>query len=550
MAAGQPTQPVASSLPEARVQARLVDAVAHRVGDEDLPALRAVRHPGREGDVRAEEVAAFGEGLAGVHAHADPDHLVELVRDRALERDREPDTVVGPLEGEHQPVALRLDDAAAMVAGGAAGELVVRADDLEVVGVAEPHVERGRARHVGEDQRDGPVGREGWQQLRPQLLDEARHGPLRIGEHGRQQAVEVQGARAVVVLDPGRPRGPHRRPCAAPQRAGGEPPHEGDHQHARDDDRDDQLGIHVRQPRVSPAAAPTRPAASVAAPAAVAEVTVHRFERDTAVERVAEGRYRGVIDPGWAVIDGAAPNGGYLMALAARAMRDPIPHPDPVTVTAHYLAPPAVGEVNVDVEVVRSGRRHSTVAATLSQDGDAKVRLLGAFADLDAAEGPTQVDRRPPELPPREACVRFTDDQEGRAATGGFPAPPIALRFDHHIPAAALGWAEGRPSGRGEIGGHLAWRDGAPMDTLGLLVVADCYPPAVFDRGLGDIGWVPTIELTVQVRKRPSPGYLAGWFTTAAVTDGYLEEDGEVWDADGDLVVLSRQLALAARPSR
>jgi hypothetical protein len=70
----------------------------------------------------------------------------------------------------------------------------------------------------------------------------------------------------------------------------------------------------------------------------------------------------------------------------------------------------------------------------------------------------------------------------------------------------------------------------------------------VFDAGLGDIGWVPTIELTVQVRKRPAPGYLTGWFHTEAVTAGYLEEDGEVWDADGDLVVLSRQLALAARP--
>ena len=41
--------------------------------------------------------------------------------------------------------------------------------------------------------------------------------------------------------------------------------------------------------------------------------------------------------------------------------------------------------------------------------------------------------------------------------------------------------------------------------------------------------------------------YLATWFTTEAVTDGDLEEDGEVRDADRDLVVLSRQLALVAR---
>jgi acyl-CoA thioesterase len=274
-----------------------------------------------------------------------------------------------------------------------------------------------------------------------------------------------------------------------------------------------------------------------------------RFARDTAVEHAGDGRYVGQVDPGWAVIDGAAPNGGYLMALAARAMRSPVPqHPDPVTVTAHFLAPPTVGEVEIDVEVLRSGRRHSSIAATLAQDGQPKVRLLGAFGDLAAAEGPTRVDRRPLELPPREACVDFTAENVRRAEAGGFPPPPIAMRFDHRMPSAVLGWTRGEPSGRGHIGGYLRWSDGAPMDTLGLLVAADCYPPAVFDAALGEVGWVPTIELTVQVRKRPAPGYLAAWFTTEAVTDGYLEEDGEVWDDDGDLVVLSRQLALAARP--
>jgi len=279
----------------------------------------------------------------------------------------------------------------------------------------------------------------------------------------------------------------------------------------------------------------------------VADPTPNRFERDTAVERLGTGRYRGTVDPGWAVIEGAAPNGGYVLALAARAMRDALPHPDPVTVTAHFLAPPEPGPVDIEVELVRGGRRHSTVAAKLLQGGRERTRLLGTFADLGAADGPTRLDRPGLELPPRDDCVDATSRSLERAKDGAYPAPPILLRFDHRMPTEMMGWAEGRPLGRGEMGGYLRWADGAPMDTLGLLVVADCYPPPVFNMGDSRLGWVPTIELTVQIRKRPADGYLATRFTTEAITNGYLEEDGEVWDADGDLVALSRQLALVAR---
>jgi hypothetical protein len=233
------------------------------------------------------------------------------------------------------------------------------------------------------------------------------------------------------------------------------------------------------------------------------------------------------------------------MAIAARAMRDPIPHPDPVSITAHYLAPPEPGDVDVEVEVLRSGRRHSTVTGRVVQEGRERVRLLGTFADLavGTGDGPVRVSREPPALPPIGDCL----DVNAEADTRGYPAPPILRRFDHRVPEPLTTWAEGRPTGRGEMGGYVQWPDGAPMDTLGLLVVADCYPPAVFNAGLA-IGWVPTIELTVQIRRRPAPGYLRAWMRTDAITGDYLEEDGELWDADGNLVALSRQLALVARP--
>ena len=279
-------------------------------------------------------------------------------------------------------------------------------------------------------------------------------------------------------------------------------------------------------------------------------VVEDRFARDTAVTPVAPGRYRGRVDPGWAVVDGAAPNGGYLLALAARAMqRQTGAHPDPVSLTGHFLHPPQPGDVDVEVEVVRSGGRHTTVAARLLQDDRECVRLLGAFGDLATARGPERVDLSPPDLPAIEACIDVTTAAVERAAAGALPSFPIQERFDHRQPAELATWALGRPTGRGEMGGYLRFADAAEataMDPLGLLVVADCFAPAVFNT-TGRTSWVPTIELTVQLRGHPAPGYLAAAFTTRAITRGYLEEDGQVWDAEGNLVALSRQLALAPR---
>ena len=83
-------------------------------------------------------------------------------------------------------------------------------------------------------------------------------------------------------------------------------------------------------------------------------------------------------------------------------------------------------------------------------------------------------------------------------------------------------------------------------DWLGFSVAVDAFPPTVFRAGL-PVAWTPTLELTAHIRARPEPGWLRCAFTTRFITGGFLEEDGEVWDASGRLVAQSRQLALVPR---
>ena len=291
------------------------------------------------------------------------------------------------------------------------------------------------------------------------------------------------------------------------------------------------------------------------------------FAADTVATRIDERRWAVEVSPRWGVL-GGAPNGGYLTALVGRAIADAVPaHPDPATITTHYLAPAEPGPAEVWVDVLATGRRFSRVRATLHQGGRARLEVLAAFTDLAMHDGPDLGTGSPPALPPRAECVDPGD-------IGDAPAPPIRERMDQRLPAHAWSWANAQAGGRAQVGAQLGpeaaaavrrpgdgpadavpgvlpawvrWTGGEQMMPLGLLVLCDALPPAVFTLG-GPVGWVPTVELTVQVRRRPAPGWLRVVFTTRHVTGGLLEEDGEVWDAQDRLVAVSRQLSLVARP--
>ncbi|MER7395622.1 thioesterase family protein [Streptomyces sp. NPDC000151] len=278
----------------------------------------------------------------------------------------------------------------------------------------------------------------------------------------------------------------------------------------------------------------------------MAEVTIgnSEFDRDTAIVRRSPGVYDAELSAGWTIIH--AVNGGYLLALMGRALGDALPHPDPMTVTAHYLTASRPGPAVIRTEVVRTGRTMSTGTATLVQfeeDGTEveRLRVLAAYGDLDALPDDVRTTAKPPAMPPLAECFGTDAAPEGRPALPGSSA--ITDRLDVRLDPATCGWAVGAPSGNGEMRGWFGLADGRDADPLSLLLTVDALPPTAFEMGLK--GWVPTVELTTHIRCRPAPGPLRVSITTRNLAGGFLEEDAEVWDADDRLVAQSRQLARA-----
>ncbi|MEO6570749.1 MAG: thioesterase family protein [Ilumatobacteraceae bacterium] len=264
------------------------------------------------------------------------------------------------------------------------------------------------------------------------------------------------------------------------------------------------------------------------------------YELATAVRRVGDGRFEADVQPGWDI--GGNANGGYLLGIAGRAMAEAVGRP-PLTVTAHYLAPAPAGPCRVDVQVVRSGRRLATATASLWQGDRQIMQLLGTFGEQQPAfEGEVPyIVGAPPVMPSFEESTAPPPLPDGEV-------PAIFGKLGIRMRPGDAGFRDGVKSGRAEIGGWFSFADERPVDAIGLLFVADSFPPPVFNTD-HPVAWVPTVELTVHVRGVPAPGPLRCEFRSRFIQAGLLEEDGEIWDSTDHLVAQSRQLALVPRPS-
>jgi len=257
---------------------------------------------------------------------------------------------------------------------------------------------------------------------------------------------------------------------------------------------------------------------------------MHLFDKDIQLTDLGNSRFLGIVTDNWSVNDN--PNGGYLMAMIANAMLQKSDKNNTPIVTANYLSRCVPGEVEIHVsEIVRS-RQFTRFEARLLQKGEEKIRAFGTFVSETNGCGVDRYETLSPELAPSEECIQMPI----------MPQYTLFHNLDLRLDPGCAGWMFGKMADTSLHKGYFSFFDGRPIDLLSLFLIIDSMPPAVMVTQ-GMTAWVPTIELSVNIRKLPRTKRLKCSLRTRHITCGILEADGEVWDEEGNLAAISRQIA-------
>lgn len=261
------------------------------------------------------------------------------------------------------------------------------------------------------------------------------------------------------------------------------------------------------------------------------EAHVHLFDRDISLTEQAPLRFEVHVSEHWSI--NGVPNGGYLMALLANAMLRHSEKQSTPIVTANFVARCTPGAATIAVEKISQSNQFDRLQARLIQDGNERVRAIGTFAKEADENQETRYEGEPPDITPRNECLAVPE----------MPAYTLYSHMDVRLDPECARWLSGHLSDTSQMKGWIKFKEERSPDILSLLLMSDSFPPAVLTT-YGMVAWLPTLEFSLSIRNLPATKWLKSVFRTRFVTNGILEEDGEIWDENGELVAIARQIAL------
>ncbi|MBC2715017.1 MAG: thioesterase family protein [Desulfobacteraceae bacterium] len=257
---------------------------------------------------------------------------------------------------------------------------------------------------------------------------------------------------------------------------------------------------------------------------------MHLFDQDILLTKERPDSFKTEISRNWSI--NGNPNGGYLLAILANAMQQKSNRNSVTICTATYLSKTISGQADLALENIGRTQHFDRWEAKLIQEGKEKIRAMGTFSDIENSRTEKRYEKSPPDPAPKEDCMQIPPMGEYT----------IYENMDIRLDPGCAGWFTGSLIDISEHKGWIKFKNDRPFDALSLLLIADAFPPAFFT-SQGIIAWVPTIEFSVNIRNIPETQWLKCIFRTHFINNGILEEDGEIWDENNELVAISRQIA-------
>jgi acyl-CoA thioesterase len=268
------------------------------------------------------------------------------------------------------------------------------------------------------------------------------------------------------------------------------------------------------------------------------------FERDTRLEG-ANRRYRATLSADWEIW---GPNGGYLAAIALRAVGQEAKIPRPATFTSHFLSVGAFAPVDVEVVPIRQGRRSESFRVSISQEG----RGLLEGLVRTAAEGPGLGHRHgaAPEAPDPETLASADELRDPEWPRYSFwqnldarPLHPERFREPPTVRDPVwLEWYRFRPRATVDDPFLDASRSLLLIDTLSWPAACQPHPDAPFI--------APNLDVSVWFHQAaPESDWLLVDHECRVATGGLMGTTARVWSRDGRLLASGgAQLLCVPRP--